>query len=232
MLCTPGSLRGCTSPVARSLGAAVCVPEYRRPPESSIHEAIEDGLAAYRHVLRTHPDAEVLLGGESAGGGLSASMLLQMRGGPLPWPQGVFLMSPWTDLSGEGDEAGLVHTDPAHEKDDYLPLTLVSWIAQQARGDLPGDRAPASPIYAEGSLAELPPVFVLYGKAEVLCRQIERFCASWSEKGAHVTPCGVERGIHAPVLWNFCHGHSAASLEELVRFFGVRNAEDSDSSAC
>lgn len=219
VLCTPGSLRGCTSPVARWLGAAVCVPDYRRPPESCISDAIQDGIETYRHLLRTHPDAEILLGGESAGGGLAASMSLAMRDGSDPLPKGIFLMSPWTDLSGEGDQAGVMHCDLTQQAADYLPLSLVTWIALQARCNLPTDRPPASPMYAEGSLAQLPPILVLYGKAELLCKQIEHFCERWTQKGARLTPCGVVGGIHAPVLWNFCHGPSLESLDDLKDFF-------------
>lgn len=218
VLCTPGTLRGCTSPVARALGAAVCVPEYERPPEATLHESIEDGLATYRHLRQAHPDSQILLGGESAGGSLAASMLLALRDNAEPLPHGVFLMSPWTDLSGEDAMAGLTHADCSQEG-DYLPASLVAWIARQARGDLPGDRPPASPMYAEGSLADLPPIFVLYGKAELLCQQIEHFCTTWAGKGARVKQHGVEGGTHAPVLWNFCHGHSSAALGELAGFF-------------
>jgi len=219
VLCTPGSLRGCTSPIARRLGTPLCVPEYRRPPEVPIRAAVEDGLATYRHLMRAFPKAEILLGGESAGGGLAASMLAELRDSDLPFPVGSMLMSPWTDLGGSGDSSGLQHASLENAARDYLPVTLVSWIAQQARGNSPEHDPFASPVYAGGSLAALPPIFVLWGKDEVLAGQVRRFCEVWAEKGATLRRCEVEGGLHAPVLFSFCHGPSSEAVHELAKFF-------------
>lgn len=222
VLCTPGSLRGCTAPIAHALDAALCVPEYRRPPDHSIESALEDGLSAYRHLLAKFPEAEIWIGGESAGGSLAASMLLALRGSQLPLPAKALLMSPWTDISGDGDECGLSHCPPldVHGR-DYLVRDLVAFIAKQARGELNPRAAPASPIYAEGSLVELPPMLVLYGLDEVLCGQIERFIEVWKTKGARIQRLGVAGGVHAPVLFHWCHSPSKEALKELARFFGT-----------
>ncbi|CAE8737650.1 unnamed protein product, partial [Polarella glacialis] len=74
LLCTPGSLRGITYNMAASLNAAVCVPEYRRPPEHPVPLPMEDALLAYRHILETMPGAQIVLAGDSAGGGIAAAM--------------------------------------------------------------------------------------------------------------------------------------------------------------
>lgn len=77
------------------------------------------------------------------------------------------LLSPWTDLSGDGAEAGLAHTSASNvSRKDYVTRGKVAFLAAAARGDLAPDRAPVSPMYAEGSLADLPPIFVVYGKSE------------------------------------------------------------------
>lgn len=221
-LCTPGSLRGSTFPIARAAGAALCVPQYRRPPEHSIAQAVEDGLAAYAHLLEEHPDAEIYLGGDSAGGGLAASMLAALRGSSLPFPKAVVLLSPWTDLSGDGAEAGLAHTSASNvSRKDYVTRGKVAFLAAAARGDLAPDRAPVSPMYAEGSLADLPPIFVVYGKSEVLAGQVERFCDAWSERGASIECHGVRGGVHVPVLFHFCHRASKVALARLRNFLSL-----------
>jgi len=220
ILCQPGSLRGCTSPIARTSGMALCVPDYRRPPETPIPGGIQDGLSAYQHLLQAYPDAEILLGGESAGGALAASMLSELRCSNLPMPCAAFLMSPWTDIGGNGADTGLRHTTLGdHNSIDYLPPDMVAWIACQARGQLDGNTTPASPMYVDGSLEKLPPLFVLYGLAEVLCGQIEQFCNVWAAKGARIERCAVTRGLHAPILFNFCHTPSRNCLEQMNRFF-------------
>merc|ERR1712232_839774 len=119
----------------------------------------------------------------------------------LPFPKGVFMMSPWTDLGGDG----LRHTSADKGAQDYLPPDLVAWIAEVARGDLLEDDVLAAPVYVDGSLASLPPMFVVYGEEEVLCGQIEFFCNEWARKGANIERCVVKGGVHAPVLFCFCH---------------------------
>merc|ERR1712048_623633 len=89
----------------------------------------------------------------------------------LPFPKGVFMMSPWTDLSGDG----LRHASVDKSAQDYLPPDLVTWIAEVARGDLLEGDVLASPVYVSGSLVALPPICVVYGEEEVLCGQIEFF---------------------------------------------------------
>mmetsp|Transcript_10371 Transcript_10371/g.22860 ORF Transcript_10371/g.22860 Transcript_10371/m.22860 type:complete len:407 (+) Transcript_10371:193-1413(+) len=219
VLCTPGSLRPCTAPLANALDAALCVPEYRRPPEHSIEEAIEDGFVAYEYLLETYPGVEILIGGESAGGSLAATMLTRLRESHLPMPSKALLMSPWTDISGEGSEAGLVNTRESNGL-DYLPLDLIAFIAKQALGELDPKTVPASPVYAQGDLQVLPPILVLYGHEEVLRAQIEHFVEVWTQKGARIASHGVPGGLHAPVLFSFCHGPSRDALPEVSNFFG------------
>eukprot|EP00413_Alexandrium_margalefii_P017209 CAMPEP_0204537884 /NCGR_PEP_ID=MMETSP0661-20131031/15575_1 /ASSEMBLY_ACC=CAM_ASM_000606 /TAXON_ID=109239 /ORGANISM="Alexandrium margalefi, Strain AMGDE01CS-322" /LENGTH=330 /DNA_ID=CAMNT_0051544461 /DNA_START=95 /DNA_END=1087 /DNA_ORIENTATION=+ len=219
VLCKPSTLRGVTAPVARSLGTALCVPDYRRPPEFTLDGALEDALAAYRHLVNNYPNAEIFLGGESAGGGLAASLLVAVQKSELPPPRGVLLMSPWTDLGGEGEAAGLRNASLHNSQHDYLPPDMINVFAGWARGELHHDSAPVSPVHAEGPLEDLPPIFVLYGSNEILCGQIEHFCEVWRGKGARVQQHGVKGGLHAPVLFQFCHGDSLNALDELKRFF-------------
>lgn len=56
-------------------------------PDACSRSLLQDGLAAYAHLLEEHPDAEIYLGGDSAGGGLAASMLAALRGSSLPFPK-------------------------------------------------------------------------------------------------------------------------------------------------
>merc|ERR1712008_403203 len=121
--------------------------------------------------------AEIYLGGESAGAALAANMLLEMRRQRLPLPRRVLLMSPWMDLGGSSEEAGLRHASVENAHHDYLPLGLINYFAEEARGsEFALDSLPACPIHVNEPLDDLPPFFVIYGLDEVLCGQIERFC--------------------------------------------------------
>uniref|UniRef100_A0A7S2NE99 Alpha/beta hydrolase fold-3 domain-containing protein n=1 Tax=Zooxanthella nutricula TaxID=1333877 RepID=A0A7S2NE99_9DINO len=153
-----------------------------------------------------------------------------MRSRQLPFPRGALLISPWTDLSGDGANAGLKHAgslalEQRSAGRDYLKPDMIAWIAKLARGDMPADRVPVSPMYAEGSLEGMPPIFVVYGEDEVLRGQIEAFCDTWSGKGASVQARGVAGGVHVPVMFNFCHGPSHDVLREVSAVFGAPSKE-------
>ena len=100
------------------LQAPVCVLEYRRPPEHPVPAPMEDAIAMYRHLLTTYPNADILLAGDSAGGGIASAMLCKLRETGLPMPSCCILISPWTDL---GDD-GLRYATMEHEPLDYLQL--------------------------------------------------------------------------------------------------------------
>merc|ERR1712137_1235197 len=211
----PGTLRPGTFPFANAVNAAICVPDFRRPPEHSVRECVEDALSAYKYLLNQFPAAKISLAGESAGGGLAASLLSTLDKLSMPMPRCAALMSPWTDLSN----SGLHHVDvSSYTGCDYLPPQVVQWFSKRACGRLPENQLPASPMYAEGSFEHFPPICVQWGADEILAEQITHFCDVWSQKGADITRLCVEGGVHVPTFFSFCHEASKKSLLDLADF--------------
>ncbi len=72
--------------LADAVGGWVLVPDYRLAPEHAYPAALDDALAAYRWLVREHPDVPVLLSGECAGGGLAIALAVSARdaGDPMP----------------------------------------------------------------------------------------------------------------------------------------------------
>lgn len=84
-------------------GARVWSVDYRMPPEHPYPAALDDCLAAYKALLRSHPPGRIVVGGGSAGGNLAAAMLLRARDEGLPLPAGLVLITPELDLTESGD---------------------------------------------------------------------------------------------------------------------------------
>lgn len=215
VLCNPGTHRPCTFPIADALNAALCVVEYRRPPEHSLCDTMEDIIATYRYLVHSFPDAEISLAGDSAGGGLAASALAMLKNDD-PMPTRVVLVSPWTDL---GDN-GLRHTS-SDGPSDYLSPHLMSWMAELALGDLSENELPASPLYAPGSFERFPPICVIWGQEEILSEQIEHFCNAWTQNGAKILRLCIQECAHVPLLFSFCHAASSNSLKDVSDFFNT-----------
>src|SRR4029079_2032057 len=89
--------------VAQTSGISVLMFDHRLAPEHPYPAALEDALTAYRWLLEqgTAPK-NILIMGESAGGGLCLATLLAVRDQGLPLPTGGVALSPWTDLQLTG----------------------------------------------------------------------------------------------------------------------------------
>ncbi|KAJ5805316.1 hypothetical protein N7474_011203 [Penicillium riverlandense] len=100
---------------ARKLKGRVFAPDYRLAPQFPFPCALQDSLAAYLWLLETYEPKEIILTGDSAGGGMALSMLVIMRDQGIPLPAGAILISPWADLT---------HSFPSIVADnpgDYIP---------------------------------------------------------------------------------------------------------------
>jgi monoterpene epsilon-lactone hydrolase len=143
-------------------GFRVFAPDYRLAPENRFPAAVEDAVASYRAILAAgYPSQSIVVAGESAGGGLTLSLMLALRSAGVPLPAAAALFSPWTDLAATGDS---IRTNT-----DRCAMFSGSDVAASARYYL-GDTDPrnplASPLYAD--LAALPPLLIHVGADEVL----------------------------------------------------------------
>lgn len=136
---------------------------YRLAPENPFPAALEDAVTAYRWLLQQTPDpSTIVVAGDSAGGGLAMSLLIEMRDHGLPGPGGAVLFSPLVDLAHEGTSV----QSRAAEDPIVTPEGSHSYAVRYLgpNGDYKEPRASA--LYAD--LSDLPPVFVQVGTSEVL----------------------------------------------------------------
>ena len=100
---------------ARKLKARVFAPKYRLAPQFPFPCGLQDCVAAYLHLLTVQDPSEIVLAGDSAGGGMVLSVLCVLRDQNIPLPAGAILISPWVDLTHSFPSVG----EPAPM--DYIP---------------------------------------------------------------------------------------------------------------
>jgi epsilon-lactone hydrolase len=78
--------------------------EYRLAPEHPFPAALEDAMTTWRFLRRQDIPADgIAIGGDSAGGNLTITLINSLRTAGEALPACAWLLSPWTDLTMSGD---------------------------------------------------------------------------------------------------------------------------------
>ena len=158
---SPASYRNRAMRLSYRCNAEVFVPGYRLAPEHPYPAAFDDALAAWRYVKGSRPNAPMFVAGDSAGGGLSLSLLVRLRDLGMAMPNAAFLLSPWTDLTVSG-----ASVDGNRGRDLWFTRTHLEIWARYYAGDADRRSPYVSPVFA--SVSGLPPLLLLVGEDEVL----------------------------------------------------------------
>ena len=156
------STRSAAAEMGRACRARALSIGYRKAPEHPFPAAIDDVLAGYQGLLATGvSSSQVVVGGISAGGGLTAALLLALKRDGGAMPAGAVPISPWLDLTQTAETyTSKADADPSISK-DYLDRMAGYYLGgADARTPL------ASPLF--GDLTDLPPQLVQVGAAETL----------------------------------------------------------------
>lgn len=160
--CSAATHRPITTTLARILGGRVFSTNYRRAPESRFPAAIDDVTRSYKWLLSQGISPEkICIAGDSAGGGLTLSLLLRIRDEGMPPPACAVCFSPWADLSGSGDTV----VSNAGKCAMFLPVNIAEFGSVYL-GNSPSDNAYASPVFAD--YIGIPPVLFHVGSTELL----------------------------------------------------------------
>ena len=197
MFGSPLSHRHLVSRLAAAAGVVAYNMEYRLAPEHPFPAGLDDAEQAYRFVLREGFKPEnLIVGGESAGGNLTAALLLKLRDLGLAQPAGAYLLSPWLDMtqSGASYEARGPH-------DPMITHNALSACSEAYRAGASAEDPLVSP--AKGDLTGLPPLFIQVGADEVLLSDSLEFASRAALAGVDVRLHVWADMVHAWPLFHF-----------------------------
>ena len=199
-----------------SKGMNVLCPDYRVAPENPYPAALEDAVASYKWLLTRGYKAEnIVVAGDSAGGGLAMALCMYLRDNNLPMPGGLIAMSPWTDLTASG-----ASYDENFDKDPLYGGTRESLIYINA---YPGDHDKTDPYIspAFGSFKDFPPMLIQVGSNEMLLSDSEVVAAKARDEGVKVRYHVYEGMFHVFQMAYTAIPESKKAWIEVGKFFEV-----------
>jgi epsilon-lactone hydrolase len=191
------SHRRMVTEAGRAMGVRTLAIDYRRAPEHPYPAQHEDALAAWRFLRRQGIAAgHIVVGGDSAGGNLSLSLVYRLRTAKEQLPGCTWLVSPWTDLTMSGATLAT--------KDAVDPLIHKAYLEELADAYAPPPidrRDPlVSPLF--GDLTGFPPVLIQVGSDETLMSDATRLAEAVGIADVAVRLEIWPHMIHAWPVWN------------------------------
>lgn len=186
--------------------------DYRLAPEHPFPAAVEDSTAAYKWLLSQGVASEdIIVAGDSAGGGLTVSSLVSLKEKGIPLPAAAVLISPWVELAITGDSViSKADIDPMVKKENLFEM-VEAYLGETDR------LTPlASPLYAD--LKDLPPMLIHVGTSEILHDDATRLADLARKAGVEVTLNTAEGLCHVWHYFTIMLPEALEAIKEVAMF--------------
>ena len=177
---SPHTHRALAGKISKGIEASCLLIDYRKAPENPFPAALDDAFDSYMYLLELGYKSEnIVIAGDSAGGGLALSLQMILRERKVPMPLCSVLLSPYLDLTITGKSI-----ERNAKNDRFLDVfEMRRWAEMYADGyDFANPRI--SPLF--GHFEGLPPVLVQASESEVLYNDSTRFVKKAKEENVDV----------------------------------------------
>lgn len=206
--------------LCKATGMKCLLIDYGLAPENPFPSGLKDVLIAYRWLLDNHIQPhEILIAGDSAGGGLTLAALLSLRDNGDPLPAGSILLSPWADLTLSGKSV-----ETKASQDFILNVPHLKKMATAYAGEYDLTDPLISPVFAD--FQGIPPILIQVGTDEILLDDSLRIAAKNEKAGVDVILEIYEDMIHVFQMFPF-FAETRCAFESIGKFCqNVRSKPD------
>ena len=203
--------RAFVSKFAQNTGVTNLVYEYRLAPEHPFPAAIEDSVRIFEWILSLGFEPQnIMMAGESAGGGLCLAILLALKERNIALPIAAVAISPWTDLTCSSDSYR------TKNKVSLAPLNSWSVFSKYYIGDNQPTNPLISPLF--GDLNGLPPILINSGVDDELFDDGEKFYFKAKKAGVDITFRPGIGMVHCYPLLAPMFKEATEAMDEIVGF--------------
>lgn len=179
----------------KRLQCEIIAPDYPLAPQHTWKEAFAMLETVCRQSLTIDP-CNLILMGDSAGGGLALALAQKMKQDSLPQPGQIILLSPWLDITLNNPDIKSIE-----EIDPFLGIKGLQKAGKAFAGETNPRHYLLSPIY--GPLEGLGKISLFVGSRDLLVADARRFKSLTQSKGVKINYYEYEDMVHVWMLLNF-----------------------------
>ena len=167
---------------AAETGLRVIAVDYTLAPHSRWQETTDEVISVFKALAKQGFTADdIVLYGDSAGGGLAASVTLKMRDLGMAMPAALVLWSPWADISETGDTyVTLRDAEPYYTYEHVLGPAALAYANENDH-----KHPHVSPVYGDFSKG-FPPTLIQGGTKEIFLSNFIRLYQALDQQGQTV----------------------------------------------
>lgn len=198
--------------VIEDTGVTFIIPDYPLTPTFYYKDVFDMMSPLYEEVIKKVGADNLIVMGDSAGGGLSLALCQQAGEKGLEQPSKLILISPWLDVSMSNQKI-----DEVQENDKLLNKDILKLAGQVYARDTETSYNLLSPI--NGPLDKLKDVTVFSGTYDILNPDIQLLIQKAKKIGLEIDYRETEKAIH---IWILSHRdkniyHAQEDYEQLIK---------------
>jgi len=189
--------------------------EYSLAPEFVFPAALDQAVTVYRKLLaKGFQPQNIVIAGDSSGGGLAVVTMLKLRDLGLPLPGLAVLLAPWTDLEGLGK------SNSSANQHNPINNTMLVYFGKLYAGDHDIRDPLVSPIYAD--LHGLPPLYIQVSTTELIYDDTVRLAEKARQGNVDVTVDAWEGMEHIWQMFDLFVPESRDAIKKIGKFVRER----------
>lgn len=181
------------SNLVSELRCTVVAPDYPLAPEHQVADVFAMMFPLYEELLRAAGASNLIVMGDSAGGGIALALAMLAREKDVAQPSEIVLLSPWLDVT---------MTNPGIEKvdrfDPFLDVEGLQYLGKIYAGETAATDYLVSPLY--GRLENLAPVTLFIGTHDIFVADCRKFKAEAAARGIEIDYHEYEDMVHVWML--------------------------------
>ena len=177
----------------KDTGITVIMPDYPLTPKYNYKDVFEIVIPLYKEIIQRVNTEELILAGDSAGGGISLALLERAKEENLKMPKKTLLISPWLDVRLKNEKIEQVEKFDKELNKESLILAGISYASEDGMNSYL-----VNPIY--GDLKGLENIAIFTGTYDILNPDVHTLDEKAKSVGTQITIKEYDRAGHIWII--------------------------------